>query len=434
MKQAPPPLPSQHRERFEDVCAEPIRLVHGVPKLLEVTPLVKVAVGEAELEHFARPPGYVGTRQLRVVSVYAQKGGVGKTTLTGMMGWELARRGKRVLLVDADPQCNLTEWFVPQFEEFVEAESEGEPYDSMQTYIDTWRLNKVADARHLRCVPVEVDDRDKTEGGALFVLCGNNNLTTAEFDLHSALTTAAANPYQQNELMGFLVHGLRATGWAYDVDYIIIDMNPSGGLFNELLVMTSDRLIIPANPSAFSVQGFKSTQKRLFQSWRERYQTQVKIVNSTNPLFRLPMLLPKFQGVIVNQFRPANKKPAQAYADFIERLRKAVDEFSVTLTKSGFTANTPALSDEAADQVGPSLPALDSHGQWAQYHHRPPSALKVCHFTSADGGLRPSGDRLNSAKEKVRRLKTCTRKFVNFLFPEAAQKVPSLGSIIVEDE
>jgi len=45
---------------------------------------------------------------MQVVSVINFKGGVGKTTLTANLGAELARRGKRVLLLDLDPQSSLT--------------------------------------------------------------------------------------------------------------------------------------------------------------------------------------------------------------------------------------------------------------------------------------------------------------------------------------
>jgi chromosome partitioning protein len=39
---------------------------------------------------------------------FNHKGGVSKTTTTYNLGWKIAEKGKRVLLVDADPQCNLT--------------------------------------------------------------------------------------------------------------------------------------------------------------------------------------------------------------------------------------------------------------------------------------------------------------------------------------
>lgn len=47
----------------------------------------------------------------RVIAVFNQAGGVGKTSLTRDLGYEFAIRGSRVLLVDADPQASLTEFF-----------------------------------------------------------------------------------------------------------------------------------------------------------------------------------------------------------------------------------------------------------------------------------------------------------------------------------
>src|SRR5947208_8287543 len=46
------------------------------------------------------------------ISVYNHKGGVGKTTLTVNIAAALAEQGSRVLLVDSDPQCNLTSYLI----------------------------------------------------------------------------------------------------------------------------------------------------------------------------------------------------------------------------------------------------------------------------------------------------------------------------------
>ncbi|WP_211344112.1 ParA family protein [Robertmurraya siralis] len=44
----------------------------------------------------------------KTISVFNHKGGVSKTTTTYNIGWKLATKGFKVLLVDGDPQCNLT--------------------------------------------------------------------------------------------------------------------------------------------------------------------------------------------------------------------------------------------------------------------------------------------------------------------------------------
>src|SRR5260221_1589765 len=51
-----------------------------------------------------------GQKQAEVVAVINMKGGVGKSTLTANLGWFCAAVGKRVLLIDLDPQFNLSQY------------------------------------------------------------------------------------------------------------------------------------------------------------------------------------------------------------------------------------------------------------------------------------------------------------------------------------
>ena len=46
---------------------------------------------------------------MQIITLFNNKGGVSKTTTTFNIAWKLAQTGKRILMVDADPQCNLTE-------------------------------------------------------------------------------------------------------------------------------------------------------------------------------------------------------------------------------------------------------------------------------------------------------------------------------------
>jgi cellulose biosynthesis protein BcsQ len=61
---------------------------------------------------------------MKILSVFNNKGGVGKTTLTYHLGHILAEMGKRVLFIDLDPQCNLTTYAVsiPRIDEIWKVE------------------------------------------------------------------------------------------------------------------------------------------------------------------------------------------------------------------------------------------------------------------------------------------------------------------------
>ena len=63
------------------------------------------------------------------IALFNHKGGVSKTTTTFHLGWMMASKGHRVVLVDADPQCNLSGLILgfkgeAEFENFYERESE----------------------------------------------------------------------------------------------------------------------------------------------------------------------------------------------------------------------------------------------------------------------------------------------------------------------
>lgn len=51
---------------------------------------------------------------MKLIAQWNQKGGVGKTTATESIGAGLTKRGFKTLMIDADPQGNLTTWLAPE--------------------------------------------------------------------------------------------------------------------------------------------------------------------------------------------------------------------------------------------------------------------------------------------------------------------------------
>ncbi|THD63053.1 MAG: hypothetical protein E8A49_06520 [Phenylobacterium sp.] len=108
-----------------------------------------------------------------IVSLFNHKGGVSKTTTTFNLGWAMAEHGRRVLIVDGDPQCNLTGTVLG--------------FDGVEDFSDFYKNNPNANiAESLDPIfkatgnPLKPATITKTTHENLFLLAGNIDLAENE--------------------------------------------------------------------------------------------------------------------------------------------------------------------------------------------------------------------------------------------------------------
>lgn len=168
----------------------------------------------------------------RILSVANQKGGVGKTTTTINLAASLALADQRVLVVDMDPQANLTSGVGLKGQ----TAPGGTVYDAL-----------TADAADPRSVVLE------TQMAGLWLVPADRNLTGAEIDL-------VPLPHRESRLKRVL-DPLRD-----EFDYIFIDTPPSLGLLTLNALVAADAVLIPLNCEYFALEGLAdlvSTLKRV---------------------------------------------------------------------------------------------------------------------------------------------------------------------------
>ena len=254
----------------------------------------------------------------RRIALFNHKGGVSKTTTAFNLGWMLAEKGKRVILVDADPQCNLTGMVLDYkgpnaLEDFYRKESGRNLRDG---------LAPAFESRPEPLKPVECFQVDGPDG--LFLLPGHIGLSEYEVTLGIAQELSGSIQTLRN-LPGSMTRLLELTAEKHEADFVLIDLNPSLSSFNQNLLMTSHFFIVPTMPDYFSAMAIQSLAGVLpnWRKWAER-ASEMQVLRSA--VYPFPEVVPKLLGTIVQNYRLRDGRPASAFQAWINKINKSVSE------------------------------------------------------------------------------------------------------------
>ena len=162
----------------------------------------------------------------KVISVVNQKGGVAKSTTTLNLGVGLARQGKKVLLIDADPQGSLTASLG-----YVEP-------DDIGTTLATIMMNII-------------NDEEIAEEEGILHHEEQVDLLPANIEL-SALEVTMSNVMSRELIMKEYIDTMRLR-----YDYILIDCMPSLGMMTINALVASDTVLIPVQAAYLPVKGLQ---------------------------------------------------------------------------------------------------------------------------------------------------------------------------------
>lgn len=244
------------------------------------------------------------------LTLFNHKGGVGKTTLTVNLAFALAKLGKRVLLVDSDPQCNLTSYLVQAdvVDKWLD-ESEGKKGNTIWSGIRPV-VNLNEDIGRVR--PFERADK-------VFLLPGDIRLSEYELDLHGLWVDCLQRKERGFRGMTALSRLVSAAVRDCDADYVFYDIGPNIGPLNRAILLDCDYFIVPAACDYFSVRALKTLGHSIsdwIKSWR--------LIQQIAPV-EMPMLSgsPVFVGYVLQRFRMYGGDIASSYKEYARALEAA---------------------------------------------------------------------------------------------------------------
>lgn len=245
------------------------------------------------------------------LAIFNHKGGVGKTTLNTNLAFALVGRGKRVLLVDSDPQCNLTSYLVE--DTVVNDLLDKSDFQEGQTL---WSAVKpiVEAAGDFRIInPIEIQHGP-------YLLPGDVRL--AEFE--QELNTFWAECFQRRP-RGFrgttaLSNLVGHVAQKYNIDYVLYDSGPNIGALNRSILLDCDYFAIPAACDLFSVRAVKTLGHAL-AGWVRDWDLVSDLAPDGSYLFPGR---PRLLGYIPQRFRVYGGQITSEYAKFLPQLERAV--------------------------------------------------------------------------------------------------------------
>lgn len=274
----------------------------------------------------------------KVISLFNHKGGVSKTTTTFHLGWALANLGLKVLIVDADPQCNLTGLSLGI-----------EDYDGLFKFYDSIQNSNIYGSLAREFGFSDIISRDsvipaKTKNSNLSLLAGHINFAKFDLQLATALTSSNSIPILK-PLLSAINTLIRKTAERGQFDIVLIDMSPSISATNMCIFMASDYFIIPTSPDFYCYQAIDSLSEVL-PEWSKRMQPFKDAIT-------LPRNNPKMLGVISQNYRvygtneeEGSKKMTSAFAEWATKIKSITNtKLSPSLKKAEMVVEEKLFSE-----------------------------------------------------------------------------------------
>lgn len=321
---------------------------------------------------------------MKILSVFNNKGGVGKTTLTYHLSHALSELGHKVLMIDADPQCNLTIYSMPEdmihdiwakedafIDEGMDATKKGMSKDAVDEILAEPR------SLHFTLKSTEEGTGELDSLPPPYKLTSALDIIPGRLSIHmfeEKVSARWSDAYRGDSLAIRTITKIRALAdeyaSKYNYDFVIIDTSPSLGALNKVIISTVDGFFVPALPDLFSLYGIRNIGRAL-TAWKAEFDILYQLI-SEDKRKSFPPRFVSFLGYTIYNAKPyANKNSkwnlAKAHLNYAEKIPTAIKNFIKEELRNHLTEellNNP-IGDDAIMYSHNTFPAM------AQKYHMP---------------------------------------------------------------
>ncbi|MDU4890118.1 MAG: AAA family ATPase [Clostridium sp.] len=239
---------------------------------------------------------------MKVVSIINYKGGVGKTTITTNLASDLTKRGKRVLVIDLDPQTNLTF-------SFLKVEEWKKSYENEKT-IKYW-FDSIIDGT--KPVPSFKDLIVKKSD--LDIICSHLGLIDVDIELAAGLSAGTERQHKNNFIKTYSYIKNELNDIKEDYDVVLIDCPPNFSIVTKNALLASDYFIVPAKMDYLSTLGINQLRKHV-ASLVKQYNEYCKDTgnNTVNP---------EMLGVVATMISVRGGQPIEVQKYYLDALKRS---------------------------------------------------------------------------------------------------------------
>lgn len=345
---------------------------------------------------------------MKMIAVFHNKGGVGKSTLLFHTACALAEQGHKILMMDLDPQSNLSLYGLSDADlQAIWEEEESVIFEGFPVGTNTFNTGKSDILNSPRTIhfllkPVESGVDDYNILPPPIQLFDNLSLIPGRITLsqfESILADRWSISPDENVLAIRTITQFRtiATRYAeaFDYEYVFADVSPSLGLLNRAIITTCDAFFMPATPDLFSMYGIRNIGQSLLR-WKKSYISLYNAIGTPLKSLFAPDFV-KFLGYTIYNARGRRDQPlglAKAHRDFAEKIpdeiKKWIPEDDISL---------PAISN-IENSIG-------RNSVWASHNTYPAMAQKYkCPMWMIPNKELENEDKLTVTSNKARFLDT----------------------------